>query len=80
MIGIFGTRKTYENLSSSFFQCFALKGSEEINVESNILARCALLRHEWCSIKTPVEGDVRLPLLSCLKEETCTTEHVEFLP
>lgn len=62
-IGIFETRKTYENLF--FFPlCFAWKGCcEDINVESNILARCALLRHEWCSVKIPIEGAARLPFI-----------------
>lgn len=77
-IGIFGTRKTYENcLLSSFF---ARKDSEDINEDLNILARFAILRHEWYSIKIPVEGAVRLLLLIYLNDETCTAAHIKFLP
>lgn len=53
-----------------FFLCvcvFCMKKNEDINAESNILARCEVLRHGWYSIKIPVEGAVMLSLLSCLK-------------
>lgn len=56
--------KTYEIwlLFLDFPPCFAWKYSEGIKVESSILER-----HEWCHIKTPVEGAVRLSSLSCFK-------------
>lgn len=64
----------------SSFLSFARKDSEYINVDLNILARCAILRHEWYSIKIPVEGAVRVPSLIYLKDETCTAAQAEFLP
>lgn len=56
------------------------KDSEYISGRLNILARCAILRHEWYSIKIPVEGAVRLPLLIYLEDETSTTAQAEILP
>lgn len=47
--------------------------------KSYILARCVLLRHEWCSINIPVEGAVGLPLLNVFLEP-CTTKYAESLP
>lgn len=38
-VGLFGTRKTYENLSSFFFKCFTWQESEDINIESNIFCQ-----------------------------------------
>lgn len=64
----------------SFSLCFASQVSEDINVKSNILARCAILRHEWCFIRKPVEGALMLPLVSCLKGGTRMAKHAEFLP
>lgn len=67
--------KTYEIwlLFLDFPLCFAWKYSEGIKVESSILER-----HEWCHIKTPVEGAVRLSSLSCFKGGTRKDEHADF--
>lgn len=67
--------KTYEIwlLFIDFPPCFAWKYSEGIKVESSILER-----HEWCHIKTPVEGAVRLSSLSCFKGGTRKDEHADF--
>lgn len=64
----------------SFSMCFTWQESKDINIESNIFARCAILRHEWCFIREPVEGTLRLPLRSCLKGVTRMAKHAEFPP